>query len=676
MSRSGTQRSGFFALAGLLLIAAAPAQTVAGKERGSAYSEAPRDRGAASPVELRVDATDAPRGWLRARIHIPAKPGPLTLHYPKWIPGEHGPTGPVQNLTGVTIAAGGRPIAWKRDPLEPYAFHCEVPPGAKSLDVSLQLILPSGTGVRASVSATSELFVLDWNQVVLYPATPSPESLLVHAALRTPRGWKHGTALDVERSSGSEVSFAPVSLSTLIDSPVLTGTHLRVIPLAPDITPRHELILAADEPEALQLSAETIASYDRLVREAASLFGAAHYRRYRFLVALSDRLTYAGLEHHESSDDRSALNTFTDPDIKVRAAGLLPHEIVHSWNGKHRRPAGMVAKNYVDPIETDLLWIYEGLTSYLEWVLSGRSGIVTRGQSLGDLAHTASVQNLESGRRWRPLRDVAVSTPLRGSGAREWGNSRRAFGDIYNDGTLIWLDADVLIRSKTGGTRSLDDFCKKFFGGEPSGPWVRPYQLADVIEALNEVVPNDWAAFFAERVDRPASGAPLGGIETGGYQLTYTDSMSPYLRSIEKARQWTYLTASLGLLLRTDGSVIDANPDLPGAAAGILPGMRLTAVNGKRYSPAAIREALTSAKRTGATIALQSEFGDDLETHRIEYRGGNRYAWIVRNPKGPDYLSDILAPRIRSTAAAPAHRRKRSRDQRRPKTRGRYAPAS
>ena len=664
-------------VAALLALGLARHPAEALQEPGSAYAEAPAVRGSdAAAIDLRVDAADATGGRLRARIRIPVRPGPLTLLYPKWIPGEHGPTGPIQNVAGLTVTANGRAISWKRDLLEPYAFHCDVPKGARSIEVVLELIVPSGAGVRAGAAATPQLLVLDWNQVMLYPSTPPPDDLVVRATLRLPRGWKHGTALSESRSGKGEVSFAPVSLTTLIDSPVLAGAHVRVIPLAREVVPPHTLILAADEPEALEIGAETIAAYERLVREALALFGAPHYRHYRFLYALSDRMTYAGLEHHESSDDRSALRTFLDPDMKLRASGLLPHEIAHSWNGKHRRPAGMTRSGYHEPIETDLLWIYEGLTSYLEWVLCGRSGLVTVEQSLADLASTASVQDLQSGRRWRPLRDVASATPLRGSGSREWANWRRAFGDIYNDGVLIWLEVDTAIRSRTKGVRSLDDFCRRFFGGEPSGPWVRPYRLADVIEALNAVAPNDWDAFFADRVERTAKRAPLGGIEKGGWSLVYGDTLSAYLKSIERARQWSYLTGSLGVILRGDGSVVDANPDMPASAAGIVPGMRITAVNGRKYSAAAIRDALAAAKRNGTPIALQSESGEELKTHRIAYYGGNRYPRLVRDSPRPDYLSEVLAPRIRSTSVAPAQRRKRPRDQRRPKTRGRYAPAS
>lgn len=661
----------------LILLAAAAHPLHAGERAGSSFAAPPpADRVADPVVDLRVDATDAPRDRLRARLRIPARPGPLTLYFPKWIPGEHGPTGPLQNIAGLTLTANGRPVPWKRDLLEPYAFHVDVPAGARAVDVSLEMILPSGTGVRANSAATEKLLVLDWNQVILYPSTPPAESLTVRATLRLPRGWKHGTALPVAKSGASEVSFVPASLVTLIDSPVLAGEHVRVIPLAPEITPKHDWVLAADDPEALEVDAPTIAAYEQLVREAQALFGAPHYRRYRFLYALSDGMTYAGLEHHESSDDRSALRTFLDPDMKVRAVGLMPHEIAHSWNGKHRRPAGLAKSGYIGPMETDLLWIYEGLTSYLEWVLTGRSGLLTHEQSLADMALIASGQELESGRRWRPLRDVAAATPLRGGGAREWGNWRRTFGDVYSHSELIWLEVDVVIRSRTEGKRSLDDFCRRFFGGTPSGPWVKPYRLADVIQALNEVAPYDWAAFFEERVDRPGGRPPTGGIEAGGWRLVYVDSIDPYLKSIEKARAWTYLQASLGILVRADGSVVDANPDLPAFAAGILPGTKITAVNGKKYSAGAMREALTTAKRTRKPIVLQSEAGDQIETHRVEYYGGNRNARLARDPGRPDYLSEILAPSTRVSSAAPAQRRKRSRDQRRPKTRGRYVPAA
>lgn len=602
---------------------------------------------ATTPITLSVDATEAPRHILHTRLQIPAKPGPLTLLYPKWIPGEHGPTGPIHLTAGLMISAGGRSLDWRRDPVEMYAFHCVVPSGAQAVDVSFDYLIPD-EGARGTSSVSSKLAVLDWNQLILYPKGTPAESLTVKATLRIPPGWKSGTALPVERSSTNEVVFKPASLVTLVDSPVLTGAHFRVIPLAPDLLPKHQVNLAADSPEALEIDSGLIARYDRLVREALALFGAPHYREYRFLFALSDRFSYAGLEHHESSDNRSPERALLEPDQRVRVAQLFPHELAHSWNGKHRRPAAMSAAPYLEPMQTDLLWIYEGLTEYLAWVLAARSDLLTFEQSLADLAQIGATVSNQAGRSWRPLRDVAGSAPMTGRAGRQWAAWKRGFGDVYSEGVLIWLEADAIIRRESAGARSLDDFLRGFFGGKASGPVLKTYQIEDVVAALQSVAAYDWANFFESRVNRVSKRPPAAGIEGEGWRLVYSDTLSPYIRSIERARKLTYLTFSIGIIAGSDGVIIDLDPNLPAAKAGLAPGMRLVSVNGRKWTGDRGREAIRAAKSSGRPIDIVAESADFPTTYRIHYRGGERYPRLVRDPAKPDYLTDLLSPKSKA----------------------------
>jgi predicted metalloprotease with PDZ domain len=609
---------------------------------------APSARASQPPISLSVDATEAPRRILHAKLRIPAPPGTLTLLYPKWIPGEHGPTGPIQNVAGITITAGGRVLQWSRDGEELYAIRCEVPAGAGAVDLSLDYLIPAGAeGLRGTASATSKLAVLDWNQVLFYPKGTPAESLTIKATLRVPEGWKWGTALPVERAAGNEIVFRPASLVTLIDSPVLTGAYFRVIRLAPEITPKHEIDIAADSPDALEVEPSRIAAFERMVRETIAVFGATHYREYRFLYALSDQMSYSGLEHHESSDNRSPERSLMEADLKLRTAQLFSHELAHSWNGKHRRPADMARGAYMAPMKTDLLWVYEGLTEYLGWVFAARSGLLTFDEALADLAQTAATIAAEPGRSWRSLHDTALSAPMTGRAGRQWSGWRRSFGDIYSEGVLVWLEADAIIRRESGGARSLDDFCRAFHGGKNSGPTVKTYTLGDVVAALQGIAPYDWNGFFDTRVRQASKRPPIGGIEGNGWRLTYSDTLSPYVRAFERTRQWTYLTFSVGLLLGTDGVIIDVNPDLPAARAGLAPGMKLVSVNGRRWTAERGRKAIAAARTSSKPIEVSAESGDDLKTYQIDYHGGERYPRLVRDPSKPDYLTRLLSPKAK-----------------------------
>ncbi len=606
-------------------------------------------RAASDPIRVTVDLTEAPRKIFHAQLAIPVSPGPLTLLYPKWIPGEHGPTGPIVDLAGLVLSAGGQPVPWQRDSVEMYAFHCTVPKGVGTLNVSLDYLSPADVEdiFSASAASTAKIAVLNWNQVLLYPGGVSAESLTYVATVQIPAGWKFGTALPVAREAGSTVEFKPASLVTLVDSPVLMGAYCRTIELAPDVSPRHFLSVAADSKEALEISPEVLAHYNQLVREAHALFGSHHYREYHFLYALSEHLAYFGLEHHESSDNRYKERVFLDSDLRLAQADLLPHEFAHSWNGKYRRPADLTSAPFVEPMKTDLLWVYEGLTQYLGYVLAARSGLLTPEQARGYLALIAASLENEPGRSWRPLLDTAVAAQILYGSPAAWRGWRRSV-DFYDESLLFWLEADTIIRRETKGRRSLDDFCLRFHGGQGGAPAVKTYTFDDVVTGMNDIAPYDWRAFFLSRVTETRTHAPMGGVEGGGWKLAYVDSASEFQRAVDKAGKRTDCLYSLGFQVKEDGTLLDVLPHSPAAKAGLAPGMKLVAVSGRRWNPDVLKDALSAAVKSAAPIEIIAVNGEFYATYKVSYRGGVRYPTLVRNGPTPDLLSAVLAPRVSS----------------------------
>ncbi|PYS02521.1 MAG: peptidase M61 [Acidobacteria bacterium] len=599
----------------------------------------------ALPMTLRVDATEAPRKIYHVELNIPAAPGPVTLFYPKWIPGDHAPSGPVNDLAGLSISAAGRSLIWKRDSVELFAFHIDVPQGASSVDVKLDFLSPAENGANSSVSATSELAIVTWNPLILYPRGLASDDLEITAQLRLPEDWKFGTALPVAKTNGGSVEFKTVSLTTLIDSPVLAGLHFRRIDLSPGAMPAHYLDIAADTEDALNAPAELIGKYRKLVREARELFGATHYGEYHFLLALSDQIAHFGVEHHASSDDRSRENFLTDPISHLVGATLIPHEFVHSWNGKYRRPEGLATRDYEEPMKGDLLWIYEGFTEYLGWVLAARSGLISPESNRQFLALTTANLDNRAGREWRSLADTAIAAQLLYDARNDWESRRRGV-DFYDEGLLIWLEADVTIRKQTQGRKSLDDFCRVFYGPPSGPPQVKPYAFESIVEALNSVLPYDWKGFFETRLNRTGTDrAPLGGLEAAGYRLAYVEEPSEAQRATEQIRPGLSVAYSIGLRLNHDGSIIDVLPEFAAARAGIGPGMKLLSVNENRYSADALREAIRNT-RTGGPLEFRVANGRSFVTFKLDYHDGEKYPVLRRNAQ-PPLLDDILKPLIR-----------------------------
>jgi predicted metalloprotease with PDZ domain len=599
----------------------------------------------APTITVAVDATEAPRKIFHARQTIPATPGSLTLYFPKWIPGEHGPTGPIQDLTGLKFTAGGRELKWRRDLLDGYTFHVEVPAGANSVEASLDFVSPGEQdGIyTAGANATDKMAVISWNTLLLYPEGWPSDDLKFTASLRLPEGWKFGTPLPVASQGGNEIKFSTVSLTTLVDSPVITGQYLRVVPLSD--SPLTEMDIAADSAAALEAPPELLAEFKQMVEQAQKLFGAHHYRDYHFLYSLSDHVAHFGLEHHESNDSRIGERGMVDETERKLAAGLLTHEYVHSWNGKYRRPADLATPDYQKPMQTDLLWVYEGLTSYLGDVLSGRSGLRTPEEFRDQLALLAADLDHRSGRAWRNLQDTADGVPDMQGAGQQWNSWRRPL-DYYPEDVLNFLWADTIIRQQSKGQRSMDDFCHLFHGGQSGPPAVKPYSFDDVVNTLNQVASYDWRGFLSERLTNHGPGAPLTGIENSGWKLVYTDTPSELWKAGEEQRKNVGAGAySIGLWLTDEGQVRDTIEGMPAAKAGIGPGMKVAAVNGKKFSADVLRDALKTGKSSSEPLELLVENTDYYHTFKLDYHGGEKYPHLERDESKPDVLSDIIKPR-------------------------------
>ena len=603
----------------------------------------PQDIAFPGVLKLEVDATDTERHIFQVRETIPvAKAGPTTLLYPAWIPGNHAPRGQVEKLAGLVIRAGGQVIPWKRDPVDVFAFHVDVPQGVSALDVEFDYTSPTAAD-QGRVVVTPEMLNLQWFSVALYPAGYFTRRIPIDASVRLPEGWKFGTALEVASTAGGVTRFKQVPFETLIDSPMFAGRYFRRIDLDPTGPAPVRMDIVADRPELLDATPDQIARHRELVQHAYKLFGSHHYDHYDFLVAFTDRMGGIGTEHHRSSEEGTIPGYFTDWTATPASRDLLPHEYTHSWNGKFRRPADLWTPNYNVPMRGSLLWVYEGQTQYWGFVLSGRSGLLSRQEALDALAATAALYENRAGRQWRPVEDTTNDPIIASRRPAPWTSWQRS-EDYYSEGQLVWLDVDTLIRERSGGKRSLDDFASAFFGIQ-DGSWTpAPYTFDDVVAALNKVEPYDWAAFLHARIDEVAVKPPLDGLARGGWKLVYTAEPTPYFKSAESRRRTVDLTYSIGVTLNRDGEFTGVQWDGPAFKAGLTVGGKLLAVNGIAYDADRLKEAITAAK-TGAPLDLIVKTGDHFRTVRLDYRGGLRYPRLERIPGTPDRLSAIYAPR-------------------------------
>lgn len=622
-------------------------------QSGPAPSSMVKTSGFSLVESLTVDATEAPRKVFHARMTIPATPGDFVLLYPKWIPGEHGPTGPLVDTAGIYFRANGQPLQWHRDGKEVYAFHVEVPAGVKQIEASLDYLSPVEMpgGFSSGSSATDKLAVLAWNWLVLYPQGLASDQVGVQASLKLPANWKWASALPLEKEAAGAPEFKVASLTTLVDSPVQMGEFLKKIPLQVGQSPAHELDIAADSAAALHMEPQQEQAFQNLVAEAGALYGARHYRDYHFLLTLSDHVAHFGLEHHESNDSRLGENYLTDASAWTLGASLLPHEYTHSWNGKYRRPAGLATADYSEPMQGNLLWVYEGLTEYFGYVLTARSGLQTADVWRDHLANLAMEYAYRAGRNWRPLEDTATDAQQLYGASSAFTNYRRSV-DYYDEGALIWLEVDTILRRESHGKKSMDDFAHLFHGGENTPPMVKTYTMDDVVNTLNQVLPYDWRGLLTARILNVAVEPPLKAIENSGWKLVYTDKPNHDTELMQQRSQGLNTTASLGLLLARNGAVVDAVEGGLAAKNGIGPGMQVVAVNGRRYTPALLTAALEEARTSKQPIQLLVENTEFYRTVSLAYFDGPREPHLVRDEGKSDLLDEIIKPKVSKLPAA------------------------
>ena len=606
--------------------------------------------GRAADLVVRLDAHDVARKRVHTDITLAVKPGRLTLVFAKWLPGEHGPTGPIESMIGLEIKANGERLAWTRDTVEMYSLNTTVPRGVDHLDIAIESGLATeGSGFTAAPTSSENIAILPWNEFLLYPKGIDGEKYTTQASVIAPAGWSVATSLATTPKGKDTYDFESVSLARLIDAPVQMGRYARRVALAgseprPDL--RHEISIVADSAAALETPPDFAAGYSKLVAEFGALFGSRMYRHYTWLLSLSDHVAHFGLEHHESSDDRRELNALSEPVLRKGLAALLAHEYTHSWNGKYRRPQGLLSPDFEQPMDGSLLWVYEGMTQFWEYVIATRAGLLTPADYRDYMAEELGDFDVEVGARWRPLGDTAVAAQLLYVSPDAWISSRRDT-DFYDASMLLWLDVDAELRARTQGRASLDDFVKRFYAGTSGAPQLKPYVEEDIYDALAALAPADWHTFIHRHLDSPDTKAMFSAIERNGWTLVYTAEKNPWISDYwEKRKEYTERQWSIGLRLDKDAKIIDVIDDRAAARAGAGPGMTVIAVNGHKYSADVLDAAIREAQSTRKPISVLVENDDFYRTLSVEYYDGPRFPHLVRIDGTPDLLVTVLAPRL------------------------------
>jgi predicted metalloprotease with PDZ domain len=599
-----------------------------------------------TPIQITADLTDAPRKLYHAEVDIPVKPGPIALTTPKWIPGNHRPTGPVDDITGVVFTANGKVLPWRRDDEDLYEFHVTVPAGVTTLHAHLDCI------VTARIS--QKLAVLEWEKLLLYPAKTPVKEIAIQPSVTVPEGWGIGTALtptdgyDPQHPKGGTTHYAATTVEQLEDSPIIAGQYFHEFALAPDVTPKHYIDVVSDSPEDSKLRPALLAELNNLVHETGAAYNSRHYNVYHFLLTLSDVAGGEGLEHGQSSDNGVGEKGFSDAKHQLAESDLLSHEFTHSWDGKYRRPYNLYQDDFEKMQQGSLLWVYEGMTQYLGNVLAARSGLKSQEQYRDILASSAASLDNRPGRDWRSTEDTAISASILRGGNPAWSNWKRG-QDYYQEGELFWLDADTLIRQKTDNKKSLTDFLHIFLGkGGNTGPLIVTYNREELIADLNEVLKYDWATFIHERIDTLNPRADLSGIERGGYNLVYTDKPTKSERTIASAggRRGAGINVwySVGLRVTPEGVLSDVRWGGPADKAKLAPGQKIIAINGNVFSGDALKDAIKQAKGATEPIHLILQSDTFVTTADIDYHDGERYPRLVRVDGTPAYLDDITKP--------------------------------
>jgi predicted metalloprotease with PDZ domain len=636
-SRFGIAISGALAFAFLYAAAAKPARAALDASLATAND----------PMTVVLDERTAPRGFAYTHMTIPVRPGPFTLVYPEWIPGEHGPTGPLHDVSELRISAGGKPIAWHRDQVDMYAFHINVPPGVRRVDVDFTVLLNTANNFVDGQLATRNIMVGNWNRYILYQQDIDNTRYFVTATLILPNGWDDASALPVKSRRGNRVDFKTVTLETLVDSPTDSGRYYRhILTWTGPGGARTYLDLFADHPEDLDMPKAELAAYKRMAPEAIALYGGRHWQVYHSELTLSDLIPPQGIEHHQSSDDRAADDFLTNPLEQLAGGDLLTHEFSHSWNGKYRRPFDLQQPNFNLPYpeHTELLWQYEGMNQYMGDLLAFRCGIKGKPSDYPEyLAAIYAQMAYEPGRLTEPIIDLTTGAPYFYATGGDYGSIRRGAGDFYTEGELMWLDVDTIIRTLTHGKKSIDTYTKIFAGGV-SAPKVVTYTRADIEHYLNEVVPYDWHGFFQKYVYSIAPLPPTGELRRAGYRFVFTDKPNKYDSAFETVGKFVDSWYDVGLTLKDDGTVTDVRENAPAWNAGFGVGMKIVAIDNRAFTPGAWRAAV---KATSASFGPMDLLVDDqgyYEDLTLRYHGGAKYPHLVRIPGTVDMLAQIMKP--------------------------------
>jgi len=602
-----------------------------------------------SPIALDVDATTISRKTLSVRETFPINSSSahtVDLVYPKWIPGNHGPTGPIADLVSLRFTADGKFLAWARDPVDMYRFHIPVPAGTSLLIADFGLVgsYLAGNDFAPGNTSTPVQGDVNWDQIVLYPADTIADHVTVAASIKLPDRWSYATALPNPSLQGGTLHFDPVPLTTLIDSPLMCGSIMREFDITPKgVSQRHWIDLFAESPEGLNVTPERIAAFRNLVSEAGVLFRSHHYASYHFLVEAQTESS-DGLEHHQSSDEQIPELGMVSPSFAAEAGNLLAHEMIHSWNGKFRRPAGLATPDYQQPMIGDLLWVYEGLTSYWAEVLATRAGLETGAQMKDRMALYQAEMDDRTGRAWRNLEDVSRSAQILYGASQQWTILRRST-DYYREGPLLWLQVDSVLRQKSNGVRSLDNFAADFFGPPDGAITVKPYTYDDLVAALNREAPFDWNGLLQDNLlaTRPAQVSP--GLEAAGWTVIYTDEPNQAAVDAESTSQQTDLSTSIGLLIDQDGTIVDLVPDSAAGRAGLAPASKLMGVNRRIYSADLLRQAIVDAETNKQPLDLLTLTDGYYADVFVDYHQGLRFPHLARITGKPDLLTRILQPR-------------------------------
>jgi predicted metalloprotease with PDZ domain len=598
-------------------------------------------------MSVAVDASHVTQDILHVNERIAVKPGALTLEYPKWIPGEHSASGPITDLAGLAITAGGTKLRWLRDLVDLNAFHIEVPPGTSSIDVTFDFLGASLGRYSSARLASTNMLVLTWHKVLLTPSADDYRTILITPSLKLPGAdWKYATALDTASHDGASIAFKPVTMEQLVDSPLDAGLNMRTWPLGSIDGAPVEIAVVADTPDELAAD-KVMPKFVNLVTQMSRLYRARHFNHYTFLLTVSDVLPGEGVEHHQSSDDGTAADFLIDPNALLSNADLLAHEFNHSWDGKFRRPADLATPNLRVPVKDDLLWVYEGMTQFYGNLQATRAGLLTPAQYRDHLAAVYAGLDSTTGRNTIPLYDTAAAASILYSSPREFRSARRAT-DFYSEGELMWLEADVLIRKRSNGKRSIDDFARAFFGRTSTGPLVLPYTRDDVIAALEGVQHNDWAAFFGTRIDAVAPHPP-DPFTGAGWRVTFAATPTAWQQAVDRVRKGWTARYSLGLVGGAKNAIADVIDGSPAQVAGVTPGDTIEAVMDREPSKSRTLQdlldaAMVAAAHGGPPVKLLVLGGGTFREIPIPYTGGPKYPALEPIPSAPDVLDTISMP--------------------------------